>query len=119
MIYSYTKIKEYFFKETLIMAITKKQQELDVAKWIKSEEIGADACGTFDYCAKCDKSLENPCDKAYKAFNKKPVAKKAEPAKKVELKPVAKVEVKVEAKPAVKEVAAAKVAKPATKAKKK
>ncbi len=93
------------------MAITKKQQELDVAKWLKSEEIGADACGSFDYCAKCDKSLENPCDKAFKAFNKKPVAKKAV---------AKKTEVKAEAKPAVKEIAATKVAtKSAPKAKKK
>ena len=58
------------------MAITKKQQELDTIKWLKSEELGYDACGTFDYCVKCDKALKNPCDKAYKAFNKKPVAKK-------------------------------------------
>ena len=59
------------------MAITKKQKELDVIKWQKSEEMGADACGTFDYCAKCDKEKENPCDKAYKAFNRKPSAKKS------------------------------------------
>ena len=63
------------------MAITKKHQELDVIKWKKSQELGADACGTFDYCVKCDKTKENPCDKAYKAFNKKtatakPAAKK-------------------------------------------
>ena len=58
------------------MAITKKQQELDVIKWEKSVEMGADACGTFDYCVKCDKTKENPCDKAFKAFNKKPTAKK-------------------------------------------
>ena len=59
------------------MAITKKQKELDVIKWQKSEEMGADACGTFDYCVKCDKEKENPCDKAYKAFNKKTSAKKS------------------------------------------
>lgn len=57
------------------MAVSKKQQELDLLKWKKSEEIGADACGTFDYCVKCDKTKENPCDKAYTAFNKKPAAK--------------------------------------------
>ena len=62
------------------MAVSKKQQELDLLKWKKSEEIGADACGTFDYCVKCDKKKENPCEKAYTAFNKKPAAKK--PAKK-------------------------------------
>lgn len=58
------------------MAISKKQQELDAIKWTKSQEMGADACGTFDYCTKCDKTKENPCDKAYTAFNKKPSPKK-------------------------------------------
>ena len=54
------------------MAITKRQKELDLIKWNKSIEIGADACGTFDYCVKCNKDLENPCDKAFKKFNAKP-----------------------------------------------
>ncbi len=67
------------------MAITKKQMELDKIKWEKSVEIGADACGSFDYCIKCDKNNENPCDKAYKSFNKKPATKKA-PAKKTNAK---------------------------------
>ena len=57
------------------MAITKRQAELDKIKWIKSEQQGSDACGTFDYCVKCNKNLENPCDKAYQKFNKKPVKK--------------------------------------------
>lgn len=62
------------------MAITKKQQQLDIMKWKKSEELGADACGTFDFCIKCDKSLENPCDKAYRKFHEKPkAAKKTNP----------------------------------------
>ena len=51
------------------MAITKKQQQLDVMKWKKSEELGADACGTFDFCEMCDKTLENPCDKAYHKYH--------------------------------------------------
>ncbi len=64
------------------MAITKRQQQLDEMKWNKSVEMGKDACGTFDFCAKCDKTKENPCDKAYMAFNKKPVAKKTTTATK-------------------------------------
>jgi hypothetical protein len=60
------------------MAITKRQKELDVIKWNKSVELGADACGTFDYCVKCNKALENPCDKAYKKFNAKPKEAKTE-----------------------------------------
>ncbi len=59
------------------MALTKKQKELDEKKWLKSEEQGYDACGSFDYCVKCDKNKENPCDKAFKAFNGKPAVKKS------------------------------------------
>ncbi len=58
------------------MAITKRQKELDIIKWEKSIKMGKDACGTFDFCIKCDKTKENPCDKAYTAFNKKPTVKK-------------------------------------------
>lgn len=63
------------------MALTKKQAELDVDKWLKSEQAGHDLCGDFDFCAKCDKTAENPCAKAYDAMKKsaakKPAAKKA------------------------------------------
>ena len=76
------------------MAITKKQHELDVTKWLKSEEIGMDACGTFDFCVKCDKTKANPCDKAYKLFNKKPLEKKTN-AKKPTKKTLVKKEVAV------------------------
>ena len=58
------------------MAITKMQQKLDLRKWYKSEKLGTDACGTFDYCAKCDKEKENPCGKAYSAFHSKSAKKK-------------------------------------------
>lgn len=62
------------------MEISKKQKELDDIKWQKSVEMGADACGTFDYCAHCDKNLNNPCEQAFDKLNtpaKKAVAKKA------------------------------------------
>ncbi len=72
------------------MAITKKQKELDEIKWLKSIELGADACGTFDYCAKCNKSLENPCEKAYKKLHAKPKAAKPAATAKAEEKAPAK-----------------------------
>ena len=62
--------------------ITKKQQELYIKKWTDSEKAGYDTCGTYNYCANCDKTLENPCEKAMKASktvkstDKKPAAKK-------------------------------------------
>ncbi len=77
------------------MALTKKQAELDVDKWLKSEQAGHDLCGDFDFCAKCDKTAENPCAKAYDAMKKsaakKPAAKKATAKKPAaEKKPAAK-----------------------------
>lgn len=59
--------------------LTKKQQELDEKKWHDSQKAGYDTCGTYDYCQKCDKSMENPCENAVKSSNattKKPTAKK-------------------------------------------
>lgn len=58
-----------------------KQEELDVKKWLISEEKGADACGDFDYCKHCDKSVEFPCAVA---------SEKASAAKKPATKPAAK-----------------------------
>lgn len=69
------------------MALTKKQAEFDISKWLKSEEAGHDLCGEFEFCALCDKELENPCAKAFDAFNK---AAKADKAKKTAAKPAAK-----------------------------
>ena len=64
-----------------------KQEELDVKKWLVSEKNGSDACGDFDYCKHCDKTIEYPCavesEKA-EAANKpaaKPAAKKTASAK--------------------------------------
>lgn len=49
--------------------ITKKQRELDYIKYVASEQEGRDLCGEFDFCAKCDKSLENPCHRAYNRYH--------------------------------------------------
>lgn len=52
------------------MTIEEKQRELDVAKWNKSQSLRLDACGTFNYCANCNKGIKNPCAVAYsKTFN--------------------------------------------------
>ena len=58
------------------MKLTKKQMELDKIKWEISESMGIDACGSFEFCPLCDKSLDNPCDKAYKKFKQKDKPKK-------------------------------------------
>ncbi len=89
------------------MNTVERQSALDVQKWLDSEQKGYDCCGSYDFCAKCDKQVEYPCAVAYDAYNgskavkteKKPAAKKV--AKKAEAK-VEKTEVKAEAKAEVK-----------------
>lgn len=97
-----------------------RQNALDVQKWLDSEQKGYDCCGSYDFCAKCDKQVEYPCAVAYDAFNtktvkaeKKPAAKKAAKAEKAEVK-VEKTEVKAEVK-AEKKPVAKKAAKKASK----
>lgn len=49
---------------------TNKQHQLDMVKWKASEAEGRDMCGEFDFCIKCDKSLPDPCQKAYDKYHK-------------------------------------------------
>lgn len=37
------------------------QQEIDVEKWLASEQAGRDLCGEATYCTYCDKTLTDPC----------------------------------------------------------
>lgn len=55
-------------------ALSEKQAEMDVDKWLKSEQAGHDMCGEFSFCAKCNKEDENPCAKAYEAMKKENIA---------------------------------------------
>lgn len=41
-----------------------KQHALDVEKWIESEKVGYDLCGTMTWCAYCVKAESFPCAKA-------------------------------------------------------
>jgi hypothetical protein len=45
------------------------QNKLDIQKWIDSQRENRDLCGSYDFCSKCNKSLENPCAIAYTLFN--------------------------------------------------
>lgn len=71
-----------------------KQHELDIMKWNDSVERGHDSCGSYDFCADCDKSMDYPCAYAFEKHTaKKPaakVAKKTEAAKKPAAKKTAK-----------------------------
>ena len=70
------------------MRLSKKQKELDIIKWEKSVNQGYDACGSFEFCAECDKTLINPCDRAYRAYASKTCAEiiKSRHAKRAEKK---------------------------------
>lgn len=41
------------------------QAQLDRQKWLDSVSNNRDMCGTYDYCAFCDKSLPLPCATAF------------------------------------------------------
>jgi hypothetical protein len=51
--------------------LSEKQQKFDEQKWLDSEKLGVDTCGTYKFCSKCDKSLENPCAVAKAKHSKK------------------------------------------------
>ena len=45
------------------------QKEIDIKKWLESEEVNLDLCGTYPFCKYCNKELENPCSHAIKKMN--------------------------------------------------
>ena len=50
--------------------ISDKQKIFNEKKWFDSIRYGKDMCGEYDFCCKCDKSLENPCEKAQEKYTK-------------------------------------------------
>ena len=63
------------------MDYSKKQQQLDVKKWVDSEIKGYDTCGSYNYCANCNKDAAYPCAYAYDKYST--IAKLAKEAKSV------------------------------------
>lgn len=51
--------------------LSAKQKKFDEQKWLESEKLGCDTCGTYNFCQKCDKSVENPCATAKAKHSKK------------------------------------------------
>lgn len=37
------------------------QRNFDIEKWLASERVGKDLCGTWDFCVGCDKEPPTPC----------------------------------------------------------
>ncbi len=44
--------------------LAERQHVLDVDKWLASEAAGYDLCGSFTFCARCDKTETHPCARA-------------------------------------------------------
>lgn len=53
------------------MNLKARQEKLDVIKWYDSILWGEDRCGTYEYCAKCNKDEQYPCARAEARFEKK------------------------------------------------
>lgn len=47
------------------------QARLDVLKWLDSEYAHTDKCGSYDYCAYCNKEEVMPCANAFQRMNQK------------------------------------------------
>ena len=41
-----------------------RQNELDIDKWLASEAAGYDLCGSFTFCARCERMEPQPCARA-------------------------------------------------------
>lgn len=65
------------------------QDMIDFKKWYDSEASGHDTCGSYDFCAFCDKSLPQPCATAYEKAEGHQSHKTAPtPRKRAAVKPV-------------------------------
>jgi predicted PP-loop superfamily ATPase len=51
--------------------LSEKQKKFDEQKWLESEKLGVDTCGTYKFCGKCDKTIENHCAVAKAKHSKK------------------------------------------------
>lgn len=47
------------------------QEELDKVKYLESEQVGKDTCGSYFYCGYCNKRNKYPCASAFKKCYKK------------------------------------------------
>ena len=50
------------------MDYSKRQEELDVIKWVDSETKNYDTCGEYEYCSNCNKNEAYPCAYAYEKY---------------------------------------------------
>ena len=44
------------------------QKDFDIRKWIESEQANKDLCGTYEFCAYCNKDLDLPCERAFNLY---------------------------------------------------
>ncbi len=50
------------------MDLTTQQKRFDDIKWYDSIVAGCDRCGSYDFCAVCDKAQPNPCARAAEVY---------------------------------------------------
>ena len=53
------------------MSFKIRQKEFDDVKWYDSVLAGEDRCGSYNFCAKCDKDQKYPCARAEYRYEKK------------------------------------------------
>ncbi len=60
----------HIIKENEVMNFKNEQEKFDVIKWYDSIVAGEDRCGSYDFCASCNKAESEPCARA--AFRSRP-----------------------------------------------
>ena len=53
-----------------MMTLKATQDAFDNTKWFDSIQMGEDKCGSYHFCAVCDKTEEYPCAKAKRRHEK-------------------------------------------------
>ena len=64
------------------MSFRTEQDQFDKIKWFDSMREGRDLCGSYEFCADCDKSQDYPCAFAFEKHGEKKSVKAAKPAAK-------------------------------------
>ena len=44
------------------------QNDFEIRKWLESEAANHDLCGTYEFCAYCNKDLDMPCERAFNLY---------------------------------------------------
>lgn len=54
------------------------QEDFEIRKWLESEEVNYDLCGSYEFCPYCNKELDMPCERAFNLYKEDIVEEEVE-----------------------------------------